>query len=423
MRHDSLIHLSDEALLRELARLVAHDRATTAALIAHLAEVDARRLYAPAGYPSMHAYCVGELHLSEDAAAKRIQAARAARRFPILLDALADGRLHLTGVCLLAPHLTHDNAEELIAAARHRRKSEIEETLLRRLVPPGAVALAEGNFGDAPGLARHAPAHVPAGDRGPADGGGQHALAHVGESAFPAPRAPHAPTAHGIELPAATREKLRYARDLLSHALPTGDEAQVIDRALDLLIATLEKRKFGAATKPSGRAGTKPNPSLEQPPRAIPPRRRIPAAIRRAVWERDHGRCTFVALNGTRCASRRFLEFDHVEPVARGGRTTVEGLRLRCRTHNQYEAEKIFGPEFMASKRRDARNRELEACLRRLGCRAEEARRAASLTAALDHEPLEERLRAALRALGGSAYAARTTPAPPRVEARYPFSP
>ncbi|HET7904545.1 MAG TPA: hypothetical protein VFM17_08290, partial [Candidatus Eisenbacteria bacterium] len=160
MRHDSLTHLSDEALLRELARLVAHDRVTTAALIAHLAEVDARRLYAPAGYPSMHAYCVGELHLSEDAASKRIQAARAARRFPILLDALADGRLHLTAVCLLAPHLTPGNSNDLIAAARHRRKSEIEELLLRRLMPPVVVALAEANFDDEPGLAQHAPAHV-----------------------------------------------------------------------------------------------------------------------------------------------------------------------------------------------------------------------------------------------------------------------
>ena len=131
MRSYSLTHLSDAVLLRDLATLIAHDRVTAAAVLAHIAEVDARRLYAAAGYPSMHAYCVGELRLSEDAASKRIQAARAARQFPLLFDALAEGRLHLAAVCLLAPHLTAENAERLVEAATHRRKAEIEEMLAR----------------------------------------------------------------------------------------------------------------------------------------------------------------------------------------------------------------------------------------------------------------------------------------------------
>ena len=95
MRAYTLTHIGDQALLRDLASLVASDRVTTAALLAHIAEVDSRRLYAPAEYSSMYEYCVRELRLSEDASAKRIQAARAARRFPALLPALADGRLHL----------------------------------------------------------------------------------------------------------------------------------------------------------------------------------------------------------------------------------------------------------------------------------------------------------------------------------------
>ncbi|MGH7340592.1 MAG: HNH endonuclease, partial [Candidatus Rokuibacteriota bacterium] len=87
--------MRDEDLLRDLATLVARDRAITADILAHIAEVDARRLYLPAAYPSMHAYCVGALHLADDAAYKRVQAARAARRFPQLFEAVADGRLHL----------------------------------------------------------------------------------------------------------------------------------------------------------------------------------------------------------------------------------------------------------------------------------------------------------------------------------------
>src|SRR5688572_29715984 len=130
MRDYSLTHLSDTVLIRDLHTLIIQERDTVAAVLAHLAEVDARRLYVPLGYSSMHAYCVEEHRLSEDAAYKRIQAARAAREFPILFTELTEGRLHLTAVCLLAPHLTGKNAEELVRAAANRRKSEIENLLV-----------------------------------------------------------------------------------------------------------------------------------------------------------------------------------------------------------------------------------------------------------------------------------------------------
>jgi hypothetical protein len=109
MRDYSLTHLSDAVLLRDLAELIAHDRVTMAAVLAHIAEVDARRLFVPAGYPSMHAYCVGELRLSEDAAFRRIRAARAGREFPTLFAGLAQGRINLAAICLLAPHLTRES--------------------------------------------------------------------------------------------------------------------------------------------------------------------------------------------------------------------------------------------------------------------------------------------------------------------------
>ena len=79
--------------------------------------------------------------------------------------------------------------------------------------------------------------------------------------------------------------------------------------------------------------------------------RQVPASVKRAVWQRDGGRCTFVGDSGHRCASRTRLEYDHVEPVAAGGRATVKGLRLRCRAHNQLAAEQAFGRGFMNAKR------------------------------------------------------------------------
>jgi hypothetical protein len=132
MREFSLSHVPDQDLLRDLAALVARERVTTAELLAHIGEVDARRLWAPAGHPSMQAYCVEELHLSEDSARKRIHAANAARRVPAILPALADGRLSLSAVIQLAPWLSPENANELIGAATHKTRSDIEQLIADR---------------------------------------------------------------------------------------------------------------------------------------------------------------------------------------------------------------------------------------------------------------------------------------------------
>src|SRR5205814_702574 len=112
-----------------LERAAAGDCASTARLLAHIAESDARRRHVALGYPSMHAYCVQKLHLSEDAANKRIRAARTARRFPAIFEGVADGRLHLSGVCLLAACLTSGNADELLKAAAHQTRAAIAELL------------------------------------------------------------------------------------------------------------------------------------------------------------------------------------------------------------------------------------------------------------------------------------------------------
>jgi len=122
----SLRHLTDAALLQCLSDLVARDRATTADLLAHIAEVVHRELYAPAGYDSMSAYCVQELRLSEQAAYKRINVARVALEFPRLFEMIADGRLNLSTAQLLGPRLTPDNADQLLDQAANKTRAEIE---------------------------------------------------------------------------------------------------------------------------------------------------------------------------------------------------------------------------------------------------------------------------------------------------------
>jgi 5-methylcytosine-specific restriction endonuclease McrA len=173
-----------------------------------------------------------------------------------------------------------------------------------------------------------------------------------------------------------THDKLRYAQSLLGHAVPSGDLAGVLDRALDALIPKLEQRLFAASTRP--RLGRRSKNV-----------RHVPAQVRRAVWQRDGGQCTFVSDSGHRCEARTRLEFDHVDPVARGGETTADNMRLRCRAHNQYAAERQFGEAFMRGKRESARARAAE----------RRARRAAARCEAIPGASLEERVRVALSSL------------------------
>jgi 5-methylcytosine-specific restriction endonuclease McrA len=356
-----LTHLSDSALRQGLVSGRDRERGETAQVLAHIAEFDFRELYRPAAYPSMFAYCVGELGYTEDETARRLQAARVARRFPALFEAVADGRLHLTAVCLIAPHLDCSNVDELIAAAARKTRAQIELILAERFPRPDAPTLLRTLSGPSiPGQAMpatptlpaplsDAPASIGAGERSLAPDVAnlscQHGLGHV---PLPTPRprlAPIAPKRFVLQLTIEQQvhEKLCHLQDLASHRIPTGDLASVLELALDLAIAELEKRKFAASDAPraSRSAGRRP--------------RSIPAAVSRAVWKRDGGRCTFVSETGKRCEARRCLEFDHVLPVARGGRSTVANLRMRCSAHNQYEAEQAFGPEFMRAKRREAR--------------------------------------------------------------------
>jgi hypothetical protein len=138
-----------------------------------------------------------------------------------------------------------------------------------------------------------------------------------------------------------THDAYEHVRDLLSHEVPTGEMALVFKSVLKLAEAQLMKRRFAATDRPGPLRGS-----------ADP--RHIPAAVRRAVAERDREQCSFVSDAGKRCQERRFLEYDHEIPVACGGEATVENIQLRCRAHNLYAAERAFGAEFMDRKRQEA---------------------------------------------------------------------
>jgi hypothetical protein len=339
--------LSDSDLAAELSRLAGGEREATAALIVHLAEFDARRLYEGAGYSSMFQYGRAVLRLSEDAVYNRIAAARAARRFPAILEMLVTGALSVTTARLLARYLTVENRERLLSSAAGLGKLAVEE-LLARWFPQADVAprirrLPHPNPAP-PSVAVTVPldwrAPQPDATTTSAAGGAVAPIASPSEThAFlpvtrPAVVRPLAAERFEVRFTASAemRGRLREAQDLLGHAVPNGDLAQVFDRALILLVADLKRRKFAATRRP-----VRGRPACEDARKPV-------AEVRRAVAARDEGRCTYVAPSGHRCSERRFLEFHHIVPYAAGGRATVDNIQLRCRAHNGYEVDRFFGP-------------------------------------------------------------------------------
>src|SRR5688500_8297124 len=141
--------LSDAELLMATRGLVGRSNQLLASLLEHLAEVEARGIQRARACASLYTYCIYELRFSEDEAFRRVSAARLVRRFPALLDAIATGELHLTGLLMLGPHLTPDNLVEVLALAKHRTKKELTR-LVRRLDPLPEVPSRIEPLGPAP---------------------------------------------------------------------------------------------------------------------------------------------------------------------------------------------------------------------------------------------------------------------------------
>ena len=346
--------LSDHDLLTRLLALAGKEREATVELVAHLAALDSRpSVYAAKGYGSLFTYCVEALRLSEDATCNRIYAARACRRFPKILEALAAGEMSLTSVRMLSPHLTDENWQTVLARAGGRSRRDIE-ALVAELAPRL----------DVPSSVRKLPNIAPAVPTAPVPAIQAAAIAiPVPPASLPAVPPPLTPRRPIIEATSPQRyriqftigeeshDKLRRLQTLLRREIPDGDPAAIVDRALTLLLERVERQKLAAAAKPRAARPIRPGTDTEAL-RTIPNSREIPSDVRGEAWRRDGGQCGFVSADGHRCTERTFLEFHHVIPYARGGRATIDNISLRCRRHNQYEAELVFGARPPASRKR-----------------------------------------------------------------------
>ena len=435
MNRFSLRHLSDDLLSSGLDTSATDDRLANASLLAHIAEFDRRRLCLPTQYPSMYRYCVGHLRMSEDMAFKRVRTAKVARMFAGVFEAIADGRLNLSGVTLLSKHLTRANGAELLAAAVNRSRAEIQEMLARRFPVTGSVTESASAADEAA-----PPAELLAGamaENGQEPQQIQHVpgrVENVGVFGAPAPNSlpelqlrvtPIAPGRYELVavIDQAAHDRLMDSKDLLGHAVPSGALVEVLQRAIALQHEHLRKRRCAATDRPrtsADEAATRPSTDPRQ----------IPAAVQRAVCERDGDQCAYVSPDGHRCEERFALELDHVLPVARGGQSTVANLRLLCRAHNQLVAEQVFGTEQVQAQREGAKRRraaerfhkqadrervarrkaeierqreELGQAFRGLGWRGDKLERALGCCATRPEAPIEERIRYALSFMAPNA--------------------
>jgi hypothetical protein len=379
------LELLEARQLRDaLRQLLRREQAAMADFLIALADFDRRRSWEALGHANLFAFLHVELRLSRSAAFYRKSAAELLQRFPEVIEPLRDGWLCLSTIAELAKVLTDDNREVVMPrffGLSSREAQELVAELQPRPVPSTRMVVTGPLSRPAPSVARtslallaHAPA--PPADADPnvvplsrvltsefANGGG----ADAGFDRPAIKRDEIVPLTAEIRrvhfnVSKQVVQKLVAAREGLSHAIPGATMEQVLEAALDLLLekqarargmVKRPRRVLPAALRPKaplvteGQTTPSGNCSVARPEgravRRTGPREPIPAAVRRAVWERDAGRCSWPLDGGGCCGSTHRLELDHIVPWAEGGPSTVENLRVVCGRHNTLAARRAFG--------------------------------------------------------------------------------
>jgi hypothetical protein len=364
-------------LSARLLDLLRREHAAMADFLVELAAFDERRLWTELGYTSLFHFLHRELGMSKGAAHYRKTAAELIQRVPEVVEPLRDGRICITSIIELAKVVTPENRHEVLPrffnCSRQEAKAVSAElcpavaaphrtvvTAMTLAMPARAEAVRASVEGVQSVELRPVERPTP-GLQGPEVAASRGSLA-PGAVQSVAPRTVAEPLTADLRRLHVTvskrfMAKLDAARDALSHSRGGADAEAILEAGLDLLIERAAKRKGGtrpkACTRPeaeklsSAVMGKKKarwegeRPGDERNPRYIP------AHVRREVWLRDGGRCQFRLENGELCGSKHRLQFDHVRPVALGGATSVDNLRLACAPHNLLAARRVFGDALM----------------------------------------------------------------------------
>ncbi|MBS2014470.1 MAG: hypothetical protein JST00_16410 [Deltaproteobacteria bacterium] len=375
--------LSDDQLLSGLHAISVSSNALLARLLEYLIEVERRGLHAKAAYSSMFDFCKRRLGLGGGATFRRLTAARLAKAFPIILERIERGEVHLEALVALRDHLTESNVVELLDAVAHKNMRQVEKLIAARFPSPDAPELIRKlphvrgvdvpSTPDGLALERASTAMTDViSSTGDAEGRDMKSSSPLGsaEDETPPSTSPTAATEsasvlianvptpqrtfrgsppsrieplsaerHRVQLTVSTqlREKIERAQDLMRHRNPKGDLEALFEEAVSLLLQKLEKERLGKTLRPLKKS--RPAKSGH-----------VSRATRRAVFERDGERCTYVSRDGERCPATAMLEIHHKVAKALNGNEDIDNLCVRCRLHNLMEAELDFGKEYVGAK-------------------------------------------------------------------------
>ena len=379
--------LSNKKLLSDLEALNQRERKLKVLLLLYLSEIDKRRLYLPMGYSSLFDFCTMHLWYTRATAARRIRSARAVASYPDCLDLLLSGEINITTLSLISDILDRDNHEKILSEIRGKSTRQVEllvsthkpVNIIRDTVRPVCVrrCVEESTVtcGSGPS-AETSPGNPDAqmGDWRPANSNKSSSSAET-RSGAELPRGRMLLEQRlklGFTVSPDFMKKYNKIKSLLSGKHPEGINFEMLfdtlmteylekhdpDRCRERRTKRASSRDNTAkqnlerhSAQKTERAGKsdkagKDNPR-KKPPASHRNSRHIPPAVRDQIYPRDKGRCTFVGANGKRCNSTWDLEVDHVVPVARGGDNSPGNLRLLCRKHNIYRAEREYGRGLM----------------------------------------------------------------------------
>ncbi len=317
--------LKDQELVEKFGVLVGQEREIVSEVIQHLSEIDRRKLYAQEGYSSLFTYCCEKYHFSESEAFLRIQACRLSQAFPEVLKFLEEGKITLTTIKLISPYLTQEN-KGIILKSIDQKSTRQAEKVLATLFPQEEEILDS---------IRKLPQETVSAQN----------LTRCATSTLSKIRAkgiikPVTSKRVKIELSASEEfaKKIQRAKELLRHKYPQGKLEDILNEALELLLEKKDPQRKIFSQKKSQTSLAMSGSFSDTGGKT----RYIPERIKQTIWKRDKGQCSYVSSDGKQCGERNFLELDHIKPFALEGETKEENLRLLCRAHNQWRAEKTF---------------------------------------------------------------------------------
>lgn len=305
--------LTDKSLHEKTQALVKNEREITLQVLQHLREVERRSLFATLSYSSLFEYAVKELKYSESAALRRISSMRLLRELPELEKKVESGALPLSTLSQAQSFFRQEKTQnlekiEILSTLENKSAREVERELVSRSSEPEKLV----------------------------------------KEKLRAVSATHTEVKFLVEEEFIS--ELEELKAMLSHKMPNASLKELMAFALKQTLKELrpkepkEKNSVDKQPAPPTSEAKQSSPQQQPTPPALVVKntRYIPVEVKRQVWKRDQGQCSFNC-GGKRCGAKHFLEFDHIKPFALGGEATAENLRLRCRTHNQLAAVGNYG--------------------------------------------------------------------------------